>query len=129
MHQPFVDFLVGRDLISDSVGQQITSTHCYIREPIGMIAVGHGLLRPDQIDLILDRQRDSKQRFGDIAVELGCLKREQVDLLVAVQEFRASAAAAEALALAGVLSWDDAVRYLGAFLAHDDETAALLAQK
>jgi len=129
MHQSFVDYLADRNLIPDNVGQQIRNTRCYIREPIGMIAAGHGLLRPDQIDLVLDRQRDSQQRFGDIAVELGCLKREQVDLLVAIQDFRAVAAAAESLALTGVLSWDDAVHYLGVFLAHDDETAKLLAQK
>ena len=129
MHQRFIEFLVGRGLISEAAGQQIATTRSYVREPIGMIAVGHGLLRPDQIDLILDRQRDSTLRFGDLAVRLGCLTRDQVDLLLAIQEFRASAAVAEAMALAGVLSWEDAARHLGAFLAHDDETAALLAEQ
>ena len=129
MNQRFIGFLAGRGVISEAVAERMAHSRSCVREPIGMIAVGHGLLRPDQIDLILDRQRNSSLRFGDLAIELGCLTQEQVELLLAIQEFRASAAAAEAMALAGTLPWDDVVRYLGAFLTHDDETAALLAER
>jgi len=127
MHRCFIDFLVERGLISEAAGQHIAGARHHVPEPIGMIAAGHGLLRPDQIDMILDRQQGNRGRFGEIAVELGCLKREQVDTLLAIQKFRTAAVVAEALALAGLLAWEDALRYLGMFLVHDEETASLLA--
>lgn len=121
MTNPFVEFLINRHLVPASVARQLTENKRYVREPIGMIAVSHGLLKPNQIDDILDRQRGSKARFGDIAVELGFLTREQVETLVKIQEFRTTADIAEALALAGVTSCEDVTQYLGAFLLHDRE--------
>jgi len=128
MRHPFIDFLIERDFISANIGQHISEKTNYVREPIGMIAVNHGLLCPTQIDRILDEQRTSTKRFGDIAVELDCLTREQVDRLIQIQEFRTSVAIAESLALAGVLSCEDAVQYLGSFLVNNHEVAAMIAE-
>ena len=128
MSHPFVEFLIERDLVSQEVGGQLAGQSKSIREPIGMIAVSHGLIQSEQIDVILDRQRECKQRFGEIAVELGFLAHGQVDTLVKIQEFRAAGNIAECLALAGVLSFEDAAQYLGAFLVRDREVEAMISE-
>ncbi len=127
MGNPFVQFLIERDLVSASVARQLTAKHRFVREPIGMIAAGHGLLHPDQIDVILDRQRECKLRFGEVAVELGLLTPEQVMTLLKIQEFRTAADIGEALALAGVMSCEDMARYLGASLMRDNEVIEMIA--
>lgn len=127
MHHPFIEFLVSRDLIPDRVARQLQDKANYVREPIGMIAVGHGLLTATQIDTILDVQRTNRdRRFGEIAVELGFLTEEQVETLVKIQQFRTSSDIAEVLALGAVLSTDDAARYLGTFLINDQEIASMM---
>lgn len=129
MQHPFIEFLIERDLIPASVGKKLMEQRNFIREPIGMIAVGHGLLRPNEIDIILDHQRDRKDlRFGEIAVELGFLTEQQVEVLVKVQEFRTSADISEALTLGCILSCEDAARYLGAFLVRDREMAEMMSE-
>jgi len=129
MQHPFIEFLIERDLIPASVGKRLMDQRSYIREPIGMIAVGHGILRPNEIDIILDRQRERKElRFGEVAIELGFLTEQQVEILVKVQAFRTSADISEALALAGVLSCEDAARYLGTFLVCDREMAEMMSE-
>lgn len=128
MEHPFIGFLSERDLIPPHVATRFTQRKGFMREPIGMIAVSHGLIKAQQIDEILDRQRECRnKRFGEIAVELGCLTETQVDTLVLIQQFRSSQDIAEALALAGVMSMEDAARHLGAFLVRDREIAAMLA--
>ena len=128
MSHPFVEFLIERDLVPAEVGGQLSGQNKFIREPIGMIAVGHGLIQSEQIDIILDRQRECRQRFGEIAVELGFLSREQVETIVKIQEFRAAANIAECLALGNVLSFEDAAQYLGAFLVRDREVEAMISE-
>ena len=128
MSHPFVEFLIEGDLAPQEVGGQLAGQSKFIREPIGMIAVSHGLIQSEQIDVILDRQRECKQRFGEIAVELGFLAHGQVNTLVKIQEFRAAGNIAECLALAGVLSFEDAAQCLGAFLVRDCEVEAMISE-
>jgi hypothetical protein len=129
MQNSFVEFLIDRDLVSSGIAKQLTEGKRFVCEPIGMIAVSHGLLHPNQVDVVLDRQRGCKDRFGDIAVEMGFLTREQVERLVRIQELRAAAEIGEALALAGVLSCEDMARHLGAFLLRDHEVFEVMAGK
>ena len=126
MQNPFVQFLIERDLVSAGVARQLTEKNRFVREPIGMIAAGHGLLHPNQIDVILDQQRQCKKRFGELAVELGYLTDDQVKTLLKIQEFRTAADVGEALALANVFSCEDLARYLGAFLLRDREVIDML---
>ncbi len=53
--------------------------------PIGEIAVELGLMLPEHIDTVLEKQEQSKKRFGEIAVELGYLKPEQLVQVIAWQ--------------------------------------------
>ncbi|HSW45133.1 MAG TPA: hypothetical protein VLM89_06140 [Phycisphaerae bacterium] len=128
MSHPFVEFLIERDLIPPEIGRQLAEQCNIVREPIGMIAFSHGIIRSEEIDGILDRQRECKQRFGDIAVDLGILRREQVETLVKIQELRISGSIAEALALAGVVAFEDTAQYLGAFLVRDREVEEMMAK-
>jgi hypothetical protein len=114
MHS-FVQFLTEQGALPQYLSHHLGQRR-FVREPIGMIAVGHGVLTPDQIDAVLTRQRSSGERFGSIAVELGFLTQQQVDVLLQIQEFRSSAEIVEDLALAGVLPLQDGVRQLGAAL-------------
>jgi len=123
--QAFVQYLLERELVPEPVGRRLAQRHS-VREPIGMIAVSHGLISPTEIDIILDRQRATQEKFGEAAVALGMLTPEQVDILIKLQEFRSSAEIAEALALSGTLTIEDAARYLGAFLVRDRELAAIM---
>jgi len=127
MPHPFVEFLIEREVVPQNVAKRLIERQV-IREPIGMIAASHGILNSIQIDLILDRQRGGKDRFGDIAVTLGLLTREQVETLIKIQEFRTSSEIAEALSLGGVLAVEDAARYLGFFLMRDKEMLALISE-
>ena len=129
MQHPFVEFLIEQDLVCASVAKQLTEGKRFIREPIGMIAAGHGLLHPNQIDEILDLQRGCTDRFGEIAVRLGLLTPEEVITLLRIQEFRTAAHIAEALSLAGALSWEDAVKYLGTSLMRDHEVIEMMSNE
>ena len=60
-----------------------------------------------------------------IADETG-FTREQVETLLKVQQFRSSVDIAEALALAGVLMYEDVIWYLGSFLMGDREVMAMV---
>lgn len=126
MHNPFVRFLIERDLISPAVAKQLSEKHRFVREPIGMIAAGHGLLHPNQIDEILDQQRQTNKLFGELAVEMGFLDRKQVQTLLKIQELRSATEVAEGLALAGLFSIEDMAGYLGAFLLRDREVLEML---
>lgn len=126
MRHPFVEFVIERDLVPAGAITRLVQSNRYVREPIGMIALSHGLLTPDQIDAILDRQRGSNKRFGELGVELGFLTPQQVETLVKIQEFRVASGISEALALSGTLSCEDAARCLGAFFLRDQELADIL---
>lgn len=126
MEHPFVTYLVERDLIPSDTIKHLSKSTCMVREPIGMIAVGHGLLIGSQIDHVLDEQRGCTQRgdterFGEIAIRMGYLTEEHVQTLVRIQEFRTAVAIMEALTLAKVFRYEDAIRYLGCYFTHDDE--------
>ena len=127
MHNPFLKFLTDRGFVSREVADQMDETGQYMREPISSIAAHHGLLRPDQIDDILDEQQTCNERFGTIAVRLDFLTEDQIDLLVRFQTFRHCADIAEALVLGNVLTHENAVRELSAFVSGEREVATIVA--
>lgn len=127
MNNPFVEYLISRDLVSAGVARQLVEHSRTPRDPVGMIAVAHGLLLPDQIDLILDEQRQSGERFGEAAVRLGFVTEDQVGLLLKVQELRAAAEIGEALVLAGVLEFEEMAQDLGGFLMRGQEVMEMIA--
>jgi len=63
MKHPFVQYLINQSLIPGAVARRLTENSRGVREPIGMIAVDHGLLNAEQIDTVLDRQCDNTTFF------------------------------------------------------------------
>jgi hypothetical protein len=126
MQHPFIEFLIERDFVSAEVARTLYEDKRHVREPIGTIAVSHGLLQTGQIDTILDHQVDSDKRFGQIAVELGFLTQQQVETLVKIQQSRVPTDIAEVLALAGVMSCEDAFRHVATYTLEDQEVEAII---
>jgi hypothetical protein len=91
------------------------------QEPIGLIAVDHGLIKGRQIDEVLDCQRNTNKKFGEIGVELGLLTEQKVGSLLQIQKYRVLTSITEALALAGQLSLDAGVRLLSDFVREHPE--------
>ncbi len=104
MKLPFVQFLISSGEIPEGAANRISQRAVHNKEPIGMIAVDHGLIVGHQIDEILDRQRHSKLKFGELAIDMGLFTQEKVQTLLQIQQFRTLARVMEALALANVLS-------------------------
>jgi hypothetical protein len=112
----FTEYLISRREITEAAGEGLGTWSLRNREPIGIIAVEHGLISGHQVDEILDRQRGSKARFGELAVEMGLLKDAEVSWLIEVQNFRAVSSVAEALALSGLMPFNNAARLLADFV-------------
>jgi hypothetical protein len=81
-----------------------------------MIAVDHGLIIGQQIDEILNRQRESKLKFGELAVEMGLPTPDKVRTLLQIQQSRMLTDTVEALALAGVIPLMTGVHLLSDFV-------------
>jgi len=117
MNTAFARFLVQRgEITGEAADRFITWVSRSARVPIGMIAVGHGLISGAQIDDILDRQSESGMRFGEAAVDMGLLTDDQVETLLDIQAFRQCAEQAEVSALLGLLPFQEVARALGDFL-------------
>ena len=55
-------------------------------QPIGEIAVQHGLLTTEQVVRVCEEQKDCKVFFGELAKKLGFLTAEQLEFLVQAQQ-------------------------------------------
>lgn len=116
MMTPFADYLTRRGDIPPNTAREMSAWVAQSHTPIGLIAVGHGLLAGTQIDEVLERQRKTGNRFGELTVEMGLLTEAQVDTLLEIQRFRQSADLAEGLALTGSLTFEQASQALADFL-------------
>ena len=115
-HAWFFDYLLNKGVITEDARDLLGGFSSWAREPIGMIAVQHGLIRNNDIDRVLDAQRSSTLRFGDLAIEMKLLSRPQVDRLLEVQSFRMMTDLFEALVLAGLLEYHEALKHLQQFI-------------
>ena len=75
------------------------------------------MLSRDQVDMVLERQRETRQLFGEIATEAGILSPEALDRLLQIQQLRTVFEAAEAIVLAGVCPTAEMMGVLSRFLA------------
>jgi hypothetical protein len=55
-------------------------------QPIGEIAVQHGLLTTEQVVRVCEEQKTCKVFFGELAKKLGFLTTEQLEFLVRAQQ-------------------------------------------
>ncbi len=81
----FGNYLLEKNILSQSQFESITMEQQKTRVKLGLIAVAEQLLTTRQADEINEIQRRMDQRFGDIAVEKGYLKPEDVTYLLNMQ--------------------------------------------
>ena len=79
-----VEFLTDRGRITQDQAGNLEVWLRYDHQPIGMIAMSHGLMSGRGIDDVLERQSETKELFGDVATKMALLTREQVDRLLDV---------------------------------------------
>ncbi len=125
MQNYFVEFLLSRKRISPSGAERLEKWLRHTPQPIGMIAMSHGLLTGHAIDEILHRQSETGELFGEIAVKMAHLTQAQVDHLLDVQRFRRYTTAVEGLALSGRLPIEEATALFSDFLRTETVTGGL----
>jgi CheY-specific phosphatase CheX len=91
-----------------------------VSQPIGALALDHGLLSVDQVKLILGRQLKNERRFGELAVSLGLLTQAQVDELLQVQSSH-KILLGEALIIKGYISVETLERELKEYKKEEDK--------
>lgn len=115
MRRAFLKFLAAKGVVPADRVEDLWNTLRNAPEPIGSIAFSHGMITGGDIDVILDEQRNRYRPFGEIAMEMGMLRRDQVEALLLIQQMRAALETAEALALSGFCSIEEARSELGRF--------------
>jgi hypothetical protein len=89
-------------------------------EPIGRLAIMHGLLSGTDVEEILRQTNTDERQFGETAVRLGMISREQLDVLRRGQSIRACLELIEDLALAGIIDFTAGLEAIKAFTASGD---------
>lgn len=105
MKTEFAEHLITTERMTRERLEAIPRNEWMYREPIGRLAMMHGLLSGDDVEEILRHQHTDDRLFGEIAVQLGMINRHQLDVLVRGQSIRACLELVEDLALAGILEF------------------------
>jgi hypothetical protein len=122
MRKAFLEFLAAEGLVPPGRLKHIQNLLRGSPEQIGSIAFSYGMIRGDDIDVILDEQRTNYRPFGEIAISKGLLTYEQVATLLGVQQLRAATETAEALVLSGVCPIEQVTSQLSRFLAENQHS-------
>lgn len=128
LKREFAEFLVATNRIPPDVLETASGGNWTAREPIGRLALLHGLIEPSAIDEIVRRQQDANDLFGQTAIQMGLLTRDQLAALLAGQAVRGCAEVLEDLVLSGHLSLRAGIAALAEFLARQRITAAVLSE-
>jgi hypothetical protein len=105
MKASFADYLVATGRVTPDRLELIPRSEWLHREPMGRLAMLHGLLSGVDVEEVLRHQRTNGQRFGEVAIRMGMITREQLEVLFRGQSLRACLELVEDLALAGILDF------------------------
>ncbi len=128
MQDEFLDFLGSRAEVSAEALARVRQLVDGAADPIGRIAYSYGLLSPNCIEEILERQRGQAARFGEIAIEMGLLTAEQLEALLLIQNLRRVFAVTESLVLCGAADPRDILRHTATFIHEAAERATIGAE-
>jgi chromosome segregation ATPase len=120
MRAGFLDFFLGsssESLPSLGVLRSTIRSSC---EPLGVLALRHGLIEPGQIHAILDRQMEDERPFGQIATEMGALSADALGALLQLQSVREALRATEVLSASGLVAVEETVPSFSIFLAGEE---------
>lgn len=112
----FLQDLLEQSLLTPAEGERIAAWASRQQDPIGIIAVEHGLIVGRQIDEVLERQRFNGLRFGETGVELGYLTDSNVRTLLEIQQQRTWQRVLEVVMLAGLIAPARAMMLLARFM-------------
>lgn len=125
MKHHFAQYLVSSGELAPHALKRVSEVTWEAREPIGRLALMHGLLDPDAIERVLERQNLTREPFGQIAIRLGIMTPDQLRTLLNGQGARACVEMVEDLALSGAISIERGLAALSRFVASEDFQRAL----
>ena len=131
MKSRFADYLIASGRIARRRLHEIAPREWVDHEPIGRLALIHGLLTAEDIEEILREQEADDCLFGEIAVRKGLLTPEQLDVLIRGQAMRACVELMEDMARAGEMDFEAGLDAIKAYIsspAFIDELEAQPAQ-
>jgi hypothetical protein len=123
MKAAFADYLVSSGRVERDRLELIPRSEWLYREPIGRLAMLHGLLSGVDVEEILRHQHHGDQRFGEIAVRMGMLTWDQLGVLFRGQSMRACLELVEDLALAGILDFNAGIAAISEFVSSPEFAA------
>ena len=106
---------VGRERIETIPRDERRST-----EPLGRLAMLHGLLSGADVEEILRHRHIDDRLFGQTALRLGMMTQDQLDVLLRGQSIRACLELVEDLALAGALEFKSGLEAITEFVSNRD---------
>jgi hypothetical protein len=116
----FLDFLVSTDRVrSEQIGS-VAAAGTDAWEPIGRLALLHGIISPDDIDKILSLQKKGNEYFGQIAIQLGLITESQLALILTGQAVRACLELIETLVIGEVLDLPVGLSALTEFITQEN---------
>lgn len=116
MKRAFAEFLVASGHVAPEVMASLVDIDWENREPIGRLALLHGLLCGRDIDYILGEQSAKGGLFGEIAIRLGLLTERQLNILLTGQGLRGCAELVEDLAIAGAVESTSGIKAISTFI-------------
>lgn len=119
MKQAFADHLLTTGRISSESLNSMSYAGWLPHEPIGRLAVIHGLLTGNDVDAIMREQKLGRGSFGQIAKHLELLTENQIRFLLIGQAARACLELLEVLVLAETLSMASGLEAMAEFISQD----------
>jgi hypothetical protein len=116
MRDQFIEYLVNTDAVDRERLHVIVDVFTGTTEPLGLIALSHGLLTGSQINKVMEAQRQDSRPFAEIAQQMKFLNPQQAHTLLEIQKVRVAAEIAEALALSGDCTVEQVMGHLARFL-------------
>jgi len=117
----FVQFLVDQGLIASDQCVRIAAWADEHRDPVGLIAVEHGLISGKQIGEMLSGYEGTGMRISDPAKVAGGLTPNRLRILHGIQERRQWSQVVEAILLSGLASESAILRAYADFILEHEE--------
>ncbi|MDX2115387.1 MAG: hypothetical protein SFZ24_07165 [Planctomycetota bacterium] len=125
MADSFLKYLTEQGILAPADADRIAAWSLRQRDPVGIIAVEHGLILGRQIDEILLYQQTHGGMFGEAAVRLGMLTEPVLRRLLDVQQQRVRLRIVEVVQLSGVADSREVLGALARFILDRSECGGM----
>ena len=116
IHNLFLHDLLESERVTPAEAERIAAWASKQQDPLGIIAVEHGLIVGRQIEEVLERQRVTGLRFGETGVSMGYLTDTNLSCLLEIQQIRGWNRVLEVVMLSGLLSSSKALMAFSGFI-------------